>query len=429
MAGANLRLAPAEERRPRCLTAVATSKLVDERAALGGVLFAVFQNGSRANGGVESITQMIEGLSETPRLVATNAETPVTKRWRQSHAETVVWPLPYTTGSSWRSGGLATLARRLRSLVATNWWTWKTLRQRNVSVVHCNDPAPFWHVAVGARLAGVPLLLNLRDTKSREEGLDLPKYRRRFQLCSQVLVLSREMQQFYEPASRVEKGEARPPIDFIYSVVDFEQMRPLPAEERRALRHELGIADETFAVGFIATFNDKKNQLGYLRHAVPTLSTHCPTAQTLFVGDFEPKTNPYAQSCADAAAELQMEGRVRFAGFCSDVHRWYQACDVVVIPTRKEGLARCMIEALACGTPVISFDVASAREVLEDHRCGRVVPQGDYDALCHEVASLAESATLRAEWSANGAALAPRLFSSESCLEKYRNLILTLADK
>ena len=392
-------------------------------------MFAVFQNGSRANGGVESITQVIEGLSETPRLVVTNAETPVTKRWRQADAETVVWPLPYTSGSSWRSGGLATMARRLRSLVATNWWTWKTLRRRNVSVVHCNDPAPFWHIAVGARLAGVPLLLNLRDTKSREEGLDLAKYRRRFRLCSRVLVLSREMKQFYEPASRVKRGEARPPIDFIYSVVDFEQMRPLPPEERLALRRELGIADGTFAVGFIATFNDKKNQLGYLCHAVPALSAHCPAAQTFFVGDFEPKTNPYARSCAEAAAELKIESRVRFAGFCSDVHRWYQACDVVVIPTRKEGLARCMIESLACGTPVVSFDVASAREILEEHQCGRVVPQGSYDELCTEIARLAQSPSLRAELGAAGACLAPRLFSAASCLEKYRNLVLSLTDK
>ena len=407
----------------------APSKPIDERAARGGVLFAVFQNDSRANGGVESITQVIEGLSETPRFVVTNAETPVTERWRQADAETVVWPLPYASGSSWRSGGLAALARRIRSLVATNWWTWRTLRQRGISVLHCNDPAPFWHVAVGARLAGVPLLLNLRDTKSREEGLDLAKYRRRFRLCSRVLVLSREMKQFYEPASRVEQGEAHPPIEFIYSVVDFEQMRPLPPEDRLALRRELGITDGTFAVGFIATFNDKKNQLDYLRHAVPLLANQCPAAKTFFVGDFEPKTNPYARSCAEAAAELQIEARVRFAGFCSDVHRWYQACDVVVIPTRKEGLARCMIEALACGTPVVSFDVASAREVLEEHRCGRVVAQGDYEALCREIAGLANSPVLRADLSANGAALAPRLFSSESCLEKYRSLILTLADK
>jgi glycosyltransferase involved in cell wall biosynthesis len=78
---------------------------------------------------------------------------------------------------------------------------------------------------------------------------------------------------------------------------------------------------------------------------------------------------------------------------------------------------------------VVSFDVASAREILEEHHCGRVVPQGSYDELCSEIASLAESPSRRAELGAAGACLAPRLFSAESCLNKYRSLILTLSDK
>ena len=102
---------------------------------------------------------------------------------------------------------------------------------------------------------------------------------------------------------------------------------------------------------------------------------------------------------------------------------------MIVIPTRKEGLARCMIEALACGTPVVSFDVASAREILEEHQCGRVVPQGSYEDLRSEIARLAQSPSLRAEMGANGASLAKELFSAGSCLEKYRQLVSSLTDK
>ena len=401
---------------------------VRRRTADGGVLFAVFQNESRANGGVESVTQVIEGLREQPRVVLTNAETPATARWRESGAEASVWNLPHA-GVSWRKGGLVGMARKLWSLAATNWWTWRTLRTRRLSAVHCNDPAPYWHVAVGAWLAGVPLLWNLRDTKSQEEGLDVARYRRRFRWCSRVLVLSREMQAFYGQASSRRGDVIHPPIDFIYSVVDFERMKPLPATERMELRRRLGMADHTFAVGFIATFNDKKNQLDYLRSAVPLLARLCPKAKTFFVGDFDPEANSYARACREASPAGEAAEHVHFAGFCGDVEQWYQACDVVVIPTRKEGLARCMIEALACGTPVVSFDVASAREILAEHRCGRVVAQGDYDALCRAITELAGSAELRAECSGNGATLAPRLFSAEGCLEKYRNLILTLTDK
>jgi glycosyltransferase involved in cell wall biosynthesis len=58
-----------------------------------------------------------------------------------------------------------------------------------------------------------------------------------------------------------------------------------------------------------------------------------------------------------------------------------------------------------------------------------VVPQGNYDELCTAIASLAESPALRAELGAAGARLAPRLFSAGGCLEKYRNLVLSLTDK
>src|SRR5437660_2759690 len=127
---------------------IAAQQLDSAQCALtsGGVLFAVFQNGSRANGGVESITQIIEGLGEMPRLILTNVETDVTARWREASAETMVWPLPYHIGRSWRAGGLMTLARRFMSLLATNWWVYRVIRDRELKAVHCNDPAPFWHV-------------------------------------------------------------------------------------------------------------------------------------------------------------------------------------------------------------------------------------------------------------------------------------------
>jgi len=390
----------------------------------GGILFAIFQNRSRANGGLESISQIIEGIDKTPRLVLTNAETAFTARWRRASAEITVWPLPYAMGSPWQTGGIASVGRRLWTLIATNWWTWRTLRRHQVKAVHCNDPAPFWHVALGARLARVPLVLNLRDTKSPEDGLKIGKYRRKFRLCKRVLVLSREMKEFYERTYQCPAEKRFPTIDYIHSVVDSKRMHPLSAEERLGIRRRLGIEDETFAVGFIATFNEKKNQLGYLQKAVPLLRQICPTAQTFFVGDFEPHTDVYSLNCKTAASAV--EKFVRFVGFCSEVQKWYQACDVIVVPTRKEGLARCMIEALACGTPVVSFDVSSAKEILEEHQCGKVVSQGDYEQLCRGIVELAQFPHLRRDYGARGVALARRLFSAEESLSQYRNLVLNL---
>src|SRR5258707_13546770 len=157
------------------------------------LLFGVFQRGRLAKGGVKSITAVITAVTECERLVVTNRETPYCARWREAVARVVVWDLPYEMNSSCRSGGLWPMARRAWSLVATNLqvarWAWR----RRINVIHSNDPAPFWHVAPAAKLSGVPLVFNLRDTKCAEERLDVARYRRRFGWAARVLVLSHEM--------------------------------------------------------------------------------------------------------------------------------------------------------------------------------------------------------------------------------------------
>ena len=83
-----------------------------------------------------------------------------------------------------------------------------------------------------------------------------------------------------------------------------------------------------------------------------------------------------------------------------------------------------MIEGLACGTPIVSFDVCSASEILERYRCGVVVSQSDYHRLCTALVRLANSPALRSEYSANGAAAARRLFGAETSMAHYRGLVL-----
>lgn len=110
-------------------------------------------------------------------------------------------------------------------------------------------------------------------------------------------------------------------------------------------------------------------------------------------------------------------------GYSSHVRDWYVAADVVVVPTRKEGLARCMIESLACATPVISFDVCSAREILENNGCGLVSRQGDYEQLVAEMSALLRSAEARVTLGGRGVEVAHRLFSRSAADVAYRQLL------
>jgi glycosyltransferase involved in cell wall biosynthesis len=119
---------------------------------------------------------------------------------------------------------------------------------------------------------------------------------------------------------------------------------------------------------------------------------------------------------------------VTFVGYRADVAAWYRALDVAVIASEREGLARSMIESLAAGTPVVSFDVCSAREILEGHRCGLVVPHGDYAALAERIGTLLHNPSLREALGTTGAAAARTLFDPADVVRGYEAVYARVGD-
>jgi glycosyltransferase involved in cell wall biosynthesis len=383
------------------------------------IAFAIFQTGNRANGGVESVTQIIERARRVRPVVVTQLETPTTERWRRAGLEVHVRPAAF---ESWSAGATAT-----RHIPANQAWMAELVRRRRFRVVHVNDITAFVNLGVGARLGGARLVLNVRDVKPADQPYTM-KWRLAASMSDRVIALSAEM---------VDDLRARlcgdhllfgaPALEHIYSVVDPESMRPPEDAERAALRARLGLPDDRFAIAYVAAFNPKKAQLAFLQRGLRSLVERVPSALVCFVGDFAPDRDPYARKCADAVASQGLEGHVRFVGFSTAVADWYRACDSVLLASRTEGLARCMIEGLACGTPIVSFDVCSAREILEGHRCGLVAPSGDYDGLAAAVARLAGDRTLAAQLGATGAEAARALFDPDEVVRRYEDAYLALA--
>ena len=82
------------------------------------------------------------------------------------------------------------------------------------------------------------------------------------------------------------------------------------------------------------------------------------------------------------AAAPGLAGRVRFAGFQANPLPWIREARALVLSSRYEGLGNVIVEALGCGTAVVSTDCPHGpREILEDGRHGALVPVGDAAAL------------------------------------------------
>lgn len=373
------------------------------------VLVVAFQTGRHADGGLESLTQLLERYEGIEVTVMTQAVTTKNERWRGKGCRVIVrtWDDQAFRRARWSW-------RRAWQYFSWNaaaaWQAWTD----GVEIAHVNDPLALWHVAVGLRILGVPVVFNIRDTKARVSRREVWKWRAAFHLTQAQIVLSWEMRNYW---SRVLEVPGRR-MAAVYSIVDPHRMRPASAARRRELRERLGFPDG-FVIGYVASFSEKKAQLRFIEAVGPAWLRSSPASHVCFLGDFSPESDSYAAACARRVGELGLGSRFAFKGYVAQPETWYPAFDVVLVATQNEGLARCMIESLASGTPVVSFDVCSAREILETGDCGRVVEQGDYAGLVATLTRLQDDGPERERLGQNATALATRLFSPAANVGKY----------
>jgi len=121
------------------------------------------------------------------------------------------------------------------------------------------------------------------------------------------------------------------------------------------------------------------------------------------------------------------EGVIDYIGECADVAALYGSAQLVVLPSYREGLPKALIEAAACGRPIVTTDVPGCRDVIEPGVSGVLVPVRDARVLADAVAALAADPDLCRRMGAAGRALAEREFSLESVVQAhlaiYRGLL------
>lgn len=158
---------------------------------------------------------------------------------------------------------------------------------------------------------------------------------------------------------------------------------PVPsAEETAALRERLGLPDAPLALS-VGRVSEQKGQ-DLLVAAWPEVRRRVPDAELVLVGEGPER----------ASLEARAPAGVRFVGRRDDVPDWLGACDVLVNPSRWEGLSYVLLEAMARGRPVVATDVAGTHEALGGD-AGAIVPAGDRAALADAVVARLVDGDLR----------------------------------
>jgi glycosyltransferase involved in cell wall biosynthesis len=104
----------------------------------------------------------------------------------------------------------------------------------------------------------------------------------------------------------------------------------------------------------------------------------------------------------------------------------YSAADVLVLTSVQDNLPNTVLESIACGTPVIAFDVGGLPDLVQPGVTGKLVPRGDVKAFCAAIKDFFEQPSRRIEMAEN-CRQSVREYSLESCARRYAQLYAQLA--
>lgn len=257
-----------------------------------------------------------------------------------------------------------------------SYFTLRRLKAQGYNLIDAHFAYPDGHAAVKlGRWLGLPVTVTLRGTEmpqSRNPAL-VPKLRQVFQDADRIITVSDSLRRL---AMRLGLAEERGQV--VGNGVDADKFAPVPRQEARARFNLPQDARVLITVGGLV------ERKGFHRviACLPELMQNHPELHYLVVGGPCPEGD-MSQALKDQAEVLGLKERIHFLGSIPPAElKWpLSAADVFVLSTRNEGWANVILEAMACGLPVVASDVGGNSEVVCRPELGQIVPFDDQAAL------------------------------------------------
>ncbi|MEH7224595.1 glycosyltransferase family 4 protein [Bacillus sp. JJ1566] len=179
-------------------------------------------------------------------------------------------------------------------------------------------------------------------------------------------------------------------IDHVYGVgVDLEKFRPVDRIRKNVLRRVGDFNTNNFIMFYAAEFNKNKNQQ-FLIKALARIKDEVPNAKLLLAGE-----GVLLEECRQLAAKLGLLDNVEFLGLRDDIEILLKLSDVAVASSLREGLPVNVMEAMACGLPIVATENRGHRELIVTNENGWMVSHTDLDGFATKIIELANNEYMR----------------------------------
>ena len=294
-------------------------------------------------------------------------------------------------------------------------------------LVFCGRRFDIWHVHQYGMHAGVAVALGfltrrpvvLKLTSSGDQGLAQALAARR--LSRLLATLHRRVDAVVAPTRETERealafGISPARIHVLGNGVDIERFRPRDINERDRIKRRLGLDSEHLVI-FVGRLSPEKNVEGLLRawaQAHPLMGNGWTL---LIIGD-----GPSRGVCEEIVMVEQMENSVEIVGYQPEIEEWMAVSELYVLSSHYEGMSNTLLEAMACGLPVVATRVSGIVELVVDSGCGLAVEASDFSAFARALIELAADELRRHDLGAKGRAKIVANYSIAAVAAKHEGV-------
>jgi glycosyltransferase involved in cell wall biosynthesis len=272
-------------------------------------------------------------------------------------------------------------------------------------ILHCHlIPSNILAKPLGA-LMGVPLILNHDHTNDPHRIdnkllLALDKSTNRF--ARHIIAVAASCREFLIQHESIPAEK----ITLVPNAIDLRRFTP-GTISRTESRLKLALPPDVLVIAGVGRLNPQKNFSLFLDIAA-ALSPRFPTLRFLLAGE-----GPEEEMLREKAARLGLADRIVFAGYVADTREVYAAADILLMPSRFEGLPMTLLEAMAMNLPVVASKLDGIAEVITDGEDGLLAAPGDAPAFTEHLTRLLENPALASQLGSTARAKIEIRFSVE----------------
>jgi glycosyltransferase involved in cell wall biosynthesis len=210
-------------------------------------------------------------------------------------------------------------------------------------------------------------------------------------------------------------------ITRIPNFIDQNLFHPSGKESRDQIRKKLGFTD-----GKIVTFSGRlveRKGVSVLLEAWRKLIQDCKDVMLIILGD-----GPLEKKLKNQSRLLGIEENVKFCGFINNIDDYLAATDIFVFPSFQEGFPNSVLEAMACGIPVIATRIGGIVDVIKDEENGLLVEPGNAEQLADALKKLISDTEYASTLGKNGLKTVRENYDINVIANKYVEIYRKLAE-